>query len=423
MTSEWPPRYFVVECSATSAPSASGCWRYGVAKVLSTTTSAPTRVRRLGRGGDVDDVERRVRRRLEPDELRPLVEVLGEPGRDLLRREEREAIPLRLVHLREHAVDAAVHVVHGDDVIARREQVHERRHRTEPGGERASVRGALERGDALLERRPRRVRDPRVVVALVDADRVLHVRRGLVDRRRDRARRRVRLLSLVDRAGLEVHRARIYVTRLRARRRGSREARERFVGARRVAPGAEHLERPRLPVEARLDATDEAVADEDREDVVAVLALRLRHVHLEAVVEVEERLGAVAVVDEAVERGEERDAVGDRAVGRVRVRLPALPRRAARPSARKRCSARTRSASRSDIVSTSGYQRSARSHSRCFPCAPDDRDDAAAVEDLEHERHARGCPTSGAARRGRGADSCWSSRESIGPLRSSSRRT
>ena len=34
--------YFVVECSTTSAPSFSGCWRYGVAKVLSTTTIAPT---------------------------------------------------------------------------------------------------------------------------------------------------------------------------------------------------------------------------------------------------------------------------------------------------------------------------------------------------------------------------------------------
>ena len=40
-TSEWPPRYFVVEWTTMSAPSASGCWRYGVAKVLSTTTSAP----------------------------------------------------------------------------------------------------------------------------------------------------------------------------------------------------------------------------------------------------------------------------------------------------------------------------------------------------------------------------------------------
>ena len=34
--------YFVVEWSTTSAPSASGCWRYGVANVLSTTTVAPT---------------------------------------------------------------------------------------------------------------------------------------------------------------------------------------------------------------------------------------------------------------------------------------------------------------------------------------------------------------------------------------------
>ena len=46
----------------------------GVAKVLSTTTIAPTRVRRLGDRADVDDVQQRVRRRLDPDELRPLVD-------------------------------------------------------------------------------------------------------------------------------------------------------------------------------------------------------------------------------------------------------------------------------------------------------------------------------------------------------------
>ena len=33
--------YFVVECTTTSAPSASGCCRYGDANVLSTTSSAP----------------------------------------------------------------------------------------------------------------------------------------------------------------------------------------------------------------------------------------------------------------------------------------------------------------------------------------------------------------------------------------------
>ena len=41
-TSEWPPRYLVVEWTTMSAPSSSGRCRYGVAKVLSTTTSAPT---------------------------------------------------------------------------------------------------------------------------------------------------------------------------------------------------------------------------------------------------------------------------------------------------------------------------------------------------------------------------------------------
>jgi hypothetical protein len=42
----------------------------------------------------------------------------GEPGGDLVRREEREAVALRLVDLREHPVDAAVDIVHGDDMVA-----------------------------------------------------------------------------------------------------------------------------------------------------------------------------------------------------------------------------------------------------------------------------------------------------------------
>ena len=65
--------------------------------------------------------------------------------------------------------------------------------------------GRLERGERGLERLPRRVRDARVVVALVLADRVLDVRRRLVDRRDDRAGRGIRLLADVDCARLEVH--------------------------------------------------------------------------------------------------------------------------------------------------------------------------------------------------------------------------
>src|SRR3954453_20707519 len=89
-----------------------------------------------------------------------------------------------------------------------------------------------------------------------------------------------------------------------------------------VAPGAEQLERPGLAVEARLGAADQLVAYEQRQHVVAELALRPRDVHLQAVAEVPERLGAGAVVDQAVERREQDRAVGHRLVAHVRVRDP-----------------------------------------------------------------------------------------------------
>ena len=62
---------------------------------------------------------------------------------------------------------------------------------------------------------------------------------------------------------------------------------ERLIESRGVAPRAEQLERAGLAVEARLRAPNQLVPDEQRQHVVAVLALRLRHVHLEAVVEAE----------------------------------------------------------------------------------------------------------------------------------------
>ena len=194
MTSECPPRYFVVEWTTMSAPSSSGCCRYGVAKVLSTTTSAPTACAASAaaamsitfRSGFVGD--------LQPDDARALVEVLGETGPDLLGRKVGEAIALRLVDLREHAVDAAVDVVHAHDVLARVDQVHDRRGRAKAGREGEPVIGVLQRREAGLERRPRRVARARVVVALVLPHRVLNVGRRLVDGRRHGARSRVRVL-------------------------------------------------------------------------------------------------------------------------------------------------------------------------------------------------------------------------------------
>ena len=130
-----------------------------------------------------------------PRRARVVVEVRGEVLVELLGRDVREAVALRLVDLRGHAVDAAVDV--GDQ-----------RRRARPGRRGASAsssrrarrrtrcRARRPRGSrGGLERRARRVRDARVVVALVLADRLLHVGRGLVDRRDDRAGRRVGLLA------------------------------------------------------------------------------------------------------------------------------------------------------------------------------------------------------------------------------------
>ena len=43
ITSEWPFRYFVVECTTTSKPSSSGRWKYGLMKVLSAHAQEPRR--------------------------------------------------------------------------------------------------------------------------------------------------------------------------------------------------------------------------------------------------------------------------------------------------------------------------------------------------------------------------------------------
>ena len=51
--SECPARYFVTLWTTMSAPNSNGCWKQGVAKVLSTTTSAPLRVRQLADRCDV----------------------------------------------------------------------------------------------------------------------------------------------------------------------------------------------------------------------------------------------------------------------------------------------------------------------------------------------------------------------------------
>ena len=69
---------------------------------------------------------------------------------------------------------------------------------------------------------------------------------------------------------------------------------------------AEHPEHPVLAVGLEVDPADDPVAEQEREHVVAVHPLRLGHVDLDPVEEVEELLGALALPDDRVERAEQR---------------------------------------------------------------------------------------------------------------------
>ena len=174
----------MLECTDASAPKASGCWRYGVANVLSTTTRAFVGVRELGDRLDVDDRQRRIGRRLDPHH----------PGLVAPRRAERSRVAqvnrgprdaVRLVNACDEPESAAVRVGGDDHVIARVEGAQHRVLRRESARERQAVTRALERRDARLERGPCRVRAPRVLVAAVLPHGILHEGRQ-ADRRDDR---------------------------------------------------------------------------------------------------------------------------------------------------------------------------------------------------------------------------------------------
>jgi hypothetical protein len=80
------------------------------------------RAGRVGRVGDraqIEDVQHRVRRRLEPDEPRALVHVGRRVVVEVDGRHVLERVALRLVHLRGHPVDAAVDVRDEHAAVAR----------------------------------------------------------------------------------------------------------------------------------------------------------------------------------------------------------------------------------------------------------------------------------------------------------------
>ena len=164
----------------------------------------------VGRGAEIRQPHHRIGRRLDEQHLgrrrhRPLdlVEVRGvDVG-------ERELVAPQ--HLVEQPEGAAVGVVGDDHVVARLEHRRDRADRGHARGEGEPFLAGLDRCEVALERHPRRVLRPGILVALVFTQRLLDVGRGLVDRRDDRTGRGVRLLAGVEangaetRAGCELH--------------------------------------------------------------------------------------------------------------------------------------------------------------------------------------------------------------------------
>ena len=204
--SECPFRNLVAECMTMSAPSSSGRWIQGVAKVLSTTTRIPrpraaatTAAMSTSFSSGFVGVSIQIMRVFGADRGRGGLRVreVGE-GEVEVRRAPAHAL--------EQAEAAAVEVVHRDHVVAGVEQLEQRRGRRHARREGEAAGAALEVGDAALVGHARRVLRARVLVALVHAGTRLGVGRGRVDRRHHRAGRRVRRLPAVDGAGGESER-------------------------------------------------------------------------------------------------------------------------------------------------------------------------------------------------------------------------
>ena len=152
----------------------------------------------------VGDLHEGVRGRLHPQHLRLRAKgILDVDEVPQVHEGGLDAVPAH--DPREDPVDAAVAVIRHYGVIAFLEEGEGRRDRAHAAREAKGLLALLEGREALLERIAGRVVAPPVDVVVLD---LLGVRRGHVDRRRDRAGPRVRFLSSVDGLRRKVHRDR-----------------------------------------------------------------------------------------------------------------------------------------------------------------------------------------------------------------------
>jgi hypothetical protein len=119
-------------------------------------------MRDVGDGGDVDALDQRVRRRLDPDDSRRRLQRRGDVVEARHVDEGRADLPLREQVL-QHVGGAVVDVARRDDMVARLQALEDRRHGGEPRAERGRGGAAFEGGERGLE-----AVAVRVVVARVD---------------------------------------------------------------------------------------------------------------------------------------------------------------------------------------------------------------------------------------------------------------
>jgi hypothetical protein len=157
-------------------------------------------LRDLRHHGEIDELQHRIGRGLDPDETRL------RPDRRLDRGAVAEIdvadakTGRALAHAGEETVCAAIEIVGGEHMRALRQEIEDGGGAGHAGGEGEALRAALEIGDAALIGHARRILRARIFVAFVDAGTLLHVSRGGIDRRHDRARRGIGRLAGVNAA-------------------------------------------------------------------------------------------------------------------------------------------------------------------------------------------------------------------------------
>src|SRR6185503_5078733 len=161
--------------------------------------------RNVGDRGEINDLEHRIGRALDPDHSGVGAYCFFKRG--WIGKVHKRSLQTRraLAHALEDPVAAAVQIVHRHHVRAGIEQLEHGADRRHAGSEGEAAVAAFQLGEAGLEGVARRVARARVVEALVLARAGLRVGRGGVNRRHHRAGARVGRLPGVDHLGLELH--------------------------------------------------------------------------------------------------------------------------------------------------------------------------------------------------------------------------